>query len=179
MTWPLLIQIGDALMPLRHTLLGFLHIRPMHGYLLRQHAKEFSWIYPMTNASIYPALHGLEEDGFIAHDEQIHNGRARKVYEITAAGHTELARWLKEPEETDVSLRDQLLLKLSMQNDSTIEHSKRWLQEALIDLRAELDESDRKVREAGVEPRFARLAMEYGADMLRLRVRYLEQVLTT
>ena len=148
-------------MPLRHTLLGLLHLRPMHGYLLRQHAKEFSWIYPMTNASIYPALHALEQDGFISHEAEIHNGRARKVYQITEEGREELAGWLTQPQE------------------ATIEHSKPWLQTTLAGLRAELDESDRKIREAEEEPKYTRLAREYGAEMLRLRVRYLEQVLTS
>jgi DNA-binding PadR family transcriptional regulator len=151
----------------------------MHGYLLRQHAKEFSWIYPMTNASIYPALHALEQDGFISHEAEIHNGRARKVYQITEAGREELAGWLTQPQEAELSLRDQLVLKLSMQNEATIEHSKPWLQTTLAGLRAELDESDRKIREAEEEPKYTRLAREYGAEMLRLRVRYLEQVLTS
>lgn len=164
-------------MPLRHTLLGLLDWQPMHGYRLRQHAKEYSWIYPMTNASIYPALHGLEEEGFITHHSEIHNGRARKVYEITAAGRDELRRWLEDPTPQGASFRDQLVLKVAMQSDETIRVSKAWLREAIDALDGEIAKQDEGLEGSAESAKYARLAAEYGAGMLRLRRQFLEQVL--
>lgn len=164
-------------MPLRHTLLGLLDWQPMHGYLLRQHARQYSWIYPMTNASIYPALHGLEEDGFITHHSEIHNGRARKVYQISDAGRGELRRWLTEATPQAVSFRDQMLLKIAMQSDDTIGPAQYWIEEVLAELRREHDQQARNMEPDGDQTSYARLAMAYGLEMVRLRIRFLEQVL--
>ena len=53
---------------------------------LRALAKGYSWIYPMTNANIYPTLRTLEEEGFVEHHSEVHDGRLRKIYAITDAG---------------------------------------------------------------------------------------------
>lgn len=164
-------------MPLRHALLGLLDWRPMHGYKLRQYAKEYSWIYPMTNASIYPALHTLEQEGFVAHHSEIHNGRARKVYAITDAGRRELRHWLESPTAAPQSLRDQMLLKIAMQRDETMDVSRQWIERALADLDEEIQRHDRQVRTADDRLGYASIAMEYGADMLQLRRRLLQRVL--
>ncbi len=164
-------------MPLRHTLLGLLQWRPMHGYVLRQHAKEYAWIYPMANASIYPALHRLEKEGFIGHRSEIHNGRARKVYEITPAGSQELRQWLGDPSPQKASFRDQMLLKIAMQSDETMKDAREWLEAELAEVESEFQEN----LEAGTSipqvSKYARLAMSYGTELVRLRKRFLEQVL--
>lgn len=167
------------IMPLRHTLLGLLHWRPMHGYLLRQHAKEYSWIYPMTNASIYPALHGLEKDGFISHHSEIHNGRARKVYQITEPGRSELHHWLIEPTPHGMTFRDHMLLKIAMQSDETIRLARVWIEEALNELRVEHEHHRMELEADQSIARYTRLAMVYGLEMVALRIRFLEQILET
>ena len=168
-------------MPLRHTLLALLNESPMHGYLLRQHANRYSWIYPMTNASIYPALHALEADGFITHDSVIHNGRARKIYYISESGKNDLHKWLLEFFHEKPCFRDQLLLKVVMQSDETIRYARGWIAESLESLRSEITayesnmlamEEDGRHQTMGLQ-----LAHEYGFEMLRLRVRLLEKIL--
>jgi DNA-binding PadR family transcriptional regulator len=167
-------------MPLRHTLLGLLNNKPMHGYLLRQHAKSYSWIYPMTNASIYPALHRLEEDGFITHQSEIHNGRARKIYHITEPGRSDLRRWLLEADHQTPCFRDQMLLKIVMQSDDTIRYARSWIEDSLEILREEIAAYETDIssimanapKTVGME-----LAHEYGFELLRLRARLFEQIL--
>ena len=168
-------------MPLRHTLLGLLNDKPMHGYLLRQHAKGYSWIYPMTNASIYPALHALEEDGFITHKSAIHNGRARKIYYITESGKNDLHNWLLEYFHEAPCFRDQLLLKIVMQSDETIRYARGWITKSLESLRAEITAYQSNISsmtKVGSEQTLGlQLAHEYGFEMLRLRVRLFEKIL--
>jgi PadR family transcriptional regulator PadR len=60
---------------------------PLHGYGLR-----------VEEGSLYPALHRLEEAGWIkARWKASETGRRARVYEMTAAGRTQLeseeARW--------------------------------------------------------------------------------------
>ena len=165
-------------MPLRHTLLGLLSEKPMHGYLLRKHAKAYSWIYPMTNASIYPALHGLEEDGFIAHDSEIRSGRARKIYRITAEGTEDLKKWLNEPIHQAPCFRDQMLLKIVMHSESGLRDARDGIEKALEELRNEIAFYQSNKNAMSSKTAGADLAHEYGFEMLRLRVRFFEQILS-
>lgn len=147
----------------------------MHGYRLRQVAQAYTWMYPMTNASVYPALHELEADGFIQHDTEVHNGRARKVYRITERGRMELRRWLAIAPDVDASVRDQMLLKVSMLDDSSIPQASDWLDEAIGRIREELSLSLRRCDEVDQSP-YTQLSREYGLELLRLRLRLLERV---
>ena len=157
-------------------MLGLLYTNPMHGYLLRKQAQEFSWIYPMSNTNVYPALHSLEQDGFVKHDSEIFDGRARKVYSITEPGREEFGRWLADPSPQKSNFRDVLLLKISMMGDVPIPGARPWIQSNLDQLDIDIENSDRAVKEAEMG-RYTRLAMEYGVDMLRQRARFLQKVL--
>ncbi len=163
-------------MPVRHAMLGLLYWKSMHGYLLRKHAQEFSWIYPMSNTNVYPALHSLEQDGFVTHDSEIFDGRARKVYAITESGTLELARWLGDPAPQQLRFRDALLLKISMMGDTTIPDAHKWIETALGELNEQIEASERELKEHSLG-RYTYLSMEYGIDMMRLRARFLQKVL--
>jgi len=139
----------------------------------------------MTNASIYPALHALEADGFITHDSVIHNGRARKIYYISESGKNDLHKWLLEFFHEKPCFRDQLLLKVVMQSDETIRYARGWIAESLESLRSEITayESNMSTIVSTMETTGRhqtlglQLAHEYGFEMLRLRVRLLEMIL--
>ncbi len=166
-------------MSLRHTLLGLLAWGPTHGYVLRKQAREYSWIYPMTNASIYPALRALEQGGFISHHSEVHSGRARKIYEISPSGRDELHRWLTEPTAASPSVRDQLVLKIAMQSAESLPQSRAWLEESLAELMDAIELHGRRMQVESESAKYARLTMQYGAELLDLRRRFFEQVLAT
>ena len=65
---------------------------PLHGYAVTTHIEEISGsILRVEEGSLYPALHRMEEAGWIKArwTTTEHNRRAR-TYEITAAGRKEL-----------------------------------------------------------------------------------------
>ena len=163
-------------MAARHTLLGLLSWEPMHGYRLRQVAQAYAWIYPMTNASVYPALHELEADGFIEHDSEVHNGRARKVYRITDAGRVELSSWLTTAPDTESSVRDPLLLKVSMLGDSDLSNASGWLSATAGRIREEIEDTEQNLDHT-TGGTGTQLAREYGLELLRLRLRLLDRVI--
>jgi len=148
----------------------------MHGYRLRQVAQAYSWMYPMTNASVYPALHELESDGYVEHESEVHNGRARKVYRITEAGREELRRWLSHAPDADSSIRDPLLLKVSMLDEADLLDAADWLSETADQVRSAIAENEARLAKAGGATG-TRLAREYGLELLRLRLRLLERVI--
>jgi PadR family transcriptional regulator PadR len=78
-------------------ILRVLSVAPRHGYGISQ-ALVAAGLQPIKGAQLYPALGRLEDDGAItAQWEQSGPGPARKVYELTTAGHEQLhdlsAQW--------------------------------------------------------------------------------------
>jgi DNA-binding PadR family transcriptional regulator len=102
-----------ACVSLRCAILGFLAIEPATGYLLQQRFQgSVGSFWTATQSQIYRELHGLEQAGQVRVEVVPQDGKpARKVYALTAAGRSELERWLTEPVEP-AQLRDPLLLKL-------------------------------------------------------------------
>jgi DNA-binding PadR family transcriptional regulator len=99
---------------LRYVLLGILADRPRHGYELKGVFEEFlAGTWALNIAQIYTALARLEADGLVScqkvPQDQVPD---RKVYSLTPAGESELARWAKEPVAGAVSVRDEFVLKI-------------------------------------------------------------------
>ena len=66
---------------------------PLHGYGISQHIKETSeGVLDFKEGTLYPALHGLENKGFIESHEHIENGRKRRYYQLTKEGQAKLAK---------------------------------------------------------------------------------------
>lgn len=73
--------------------LRLLKREPMHGYALVQRIQQASRnLLQVEEGSLYPALHRMEQHGWIAAEWQMTpaNRRAR-VYRLTRAGETQLA----------------------------------------------------------------------------------------
>lgn len=70
-------------------ILSVLADAPRHGYGISQDLVS-AGLQPLRGAQLYPALVRLEDEGMIvAQWEQSESGPARKVYELTAAGHAQ------------------------------------------------------------------------------------------
>jgi PadR family transcriptional regulator, regulatory protein PadR len=80
--------------------LKILHRRgPLHGYGITLHIERMSdEVLRVEEGSLYPALHRMEEAGWIkARWTTTATGRRARVYDLTAAGRAQLeseeARW--------------------------------------------------------------------------------------
>jgi transcriptional regulator len=72
---------------------------PLHGYGITSHIESASDLLRVEEGSLYPALHRMEEAGWIrAEWVTTENKRRARVYEVTDAGrrqlHEEESRWL-------------------------------------------------------------------------------------
>jgi PadR family transcriptional regulator, regulatory protein PadR len=66
--------------------------RPMYGYeLVRAIEQSTSQVLEFGEGCIYPILHRLEKDEFLASRRETVNGRSRVVYRLSAAGRKRLA----------------------------------------------------------------------------------------
>jgi len=71
---------------------------PKHGWAIARRIQEVSSeVLQVTQGSLYPALHRLEAQGWLAATwESSETGRDRKVYALTAAGRRQLTRELEK-----------------------------------------------------------------------------------
>lgn len=80
-------------------LLKILALQPLHGWAVGQRLRSMSGdVLQVSEGSLYPALHKLEQEGWIhAEWKQTENNRRAKFYALTRLGkkqlETETANW--------------------------------------------------------------------------------------
>lgn len=80
-------------------LLKILALEPLHGWAIGQRLRQVSGnVLQVSDGSLYPALHKLENEGWIkAEWKATENNRRAKFYSLTRAGRhqleTETASW--------------------------------------------------------------------------------------
>ncbi len=73
-------------------LLKLLSRKDMYGYQLIQEMALLSEnVFRMSQGSLYPFLHAMEDKGLISSYAQVVNGRERRFYRLTASGRRALA----------------------------------------------------------------------------------------
>ena len=74
-------------------ILKTLDLEPMHGWGITQRIQQVSEdVLQVNQGSLYPALHRLEEQGWIEADWRIsENNRQAKYYSLTARGRRQMA----------------------------------------------------------------------------------------
>jgi transcriptional regulator len=75
-------------------LLKILALEPMNGFAVSQRLKQVSGdILQVSDGSLYPALHKLEHEGWIASEwKPSINGRRAKFYSLTRSGRRHLEK---------------------------------------------------------------------------------------
>lgn len=80
-------------------LLKILALQPLHGWAISRRLKSISGdVLQVSEGSLYPALHKLEQEGWITAEwKQTENNRRAKFYSLTRLGrkqmHSEAANW--------------------------------------------------------------------------------------
>ncbi len=75
-------------------ILKIVALEPMHGWAIGQRLRQVSGdILQMSDGSLYPALHKLEQEGWIRAEWRTSDlGRRAKFYDLTRAGSKHLER---------------------------------------------------------------------------------------
>ena len=144
--------------------LGLLAQQPGSGYdLLKTFEKSMANVWPATQSQLYGELNKLADSGLIEVTDI--GPRGRKEYRITAAGRTELQRWMMSPED-DPPFRDASLLRVFLLGEIEPDQARRHMVAV-----AEHADSEVKRLEAlkdsidwndGDDLFFGRAALEYG-----------------
>jgi PadR family transcriptional regulator, regulatory protein PadR len=74
--------------------LKILALQPLHGWALSQRLKQVSGdVLQVSDGSLYPALHKLEQQGWIQSEwKSTENNRRAKFYSLTRLGRRHLER---------------------------------------------------------------------------------------
>ncbi|WP_406040799.1 PadR family transcriptional regulator [Micromonospora sp. NBC_00898] len=103
-------------MAIQHAVLALLARGPSYGYELKgafEAAVGPQW-GPLNIGHLYQILDRLSRDGLVVAERQAQPVKPdRVVYEITAAGRTELDRWLTETSPRSGGFRDDFFLKVT------------------------------------------------------------------
>src|SRR5262245_64169722 len=75
-------------------LLKIVALEPLHAFAISQRLKQMSGdVLQVSDGSLYPALHKLEQQGWIeAEWKPTENNRRAKFYSLTRSGKRQLAR---------------------------------------------------------------------------------------
>src|SRR6201985_1900068 len=74
--------------------LKILALQPLHGWAISQRLKQVSGeVLQVSDGSLYPALHKLEQEGWITSEwKPSENNRRAKFYSLTRLGRRQLER---------------------------------------------------------------------------------------
>lgn len=87
-------------------ILRTLSLEPKHGWGIAKRIQQVSGeVLQVTQGSLYPALHRLEQQGWIASEwTTTETGREAKSYSLTRAGRKQLARELESWERLSAAI---------------------------------------------------------------------------
>ncbi|MFR9751657.1 PadR family transcriptional regulator [Nocardia sp. 004] len=100
-------------MALEHALLVSLTERAGSGYeLARRFDKSIGYFWSATHQQIYRVLKRMEKSGWVHSTAVTQTGKPdKKVYSVSPAGRTELARWIAAPSDPETP-RNELAVKI-------------------------------------------------------------------
>ena len=186
----------QKLTPPSYTLLALLARQPWSAYelnkLMQNSVLRAYW--PRAESHVYSEPKKLAKYGLVDVEEEIANGRKRKVYHITHEGRVALETWLKSPGESGAALEFEAMLKFISADSGTTDSMRRNLHEihnrALADAMA-IKQGIERAREnsGGLQHSgkpFNGMAIEFLVDLVSARLDWskraiaeLEQMETT
>jgi DNA-binding PadR family transcriptional regulator len=107
---------------LKYALLALLARAEQHGYELKAAFEALlGGTWPLNIGQVYTVLSKLEHEGLVE-CEVVPQDKVpdRKVYSLTEEGRRELLAWMEEPTASSVKLRDEIFLKLILQETAQI-----------------------------------------------------------
>jgi DNA-binding PadR family transcriptional regulator len=152
-------SVSEGLPNTSAAILGMVVLGARSGYEIRRAAeRSVRFFWALGPPQIYAELKRLETQGLIKGRDDARGGRARRSFEVTAAGTKALRRWLNDEDAGTLELRDPELLRLffadAVGRDDAIARvdvMRRRSQRALELFDREIAPAARRTREAGAE----------------------------
>jgi len=161
----------------RFAILGVLLESPSTGYDIKSLMhRSTSYFWRESDATIYPMLKLLEQEGKISADISYIGKKMKRIYSITKKGEKEFDVWLSNPTGTEIP-RNEFLLKLFFATNKS--EANRLMKERLKkveELSSELKVVEKRLEGLGNSTRVQiRLsALKYGLSLLTAERKWLK-----
>jgi DNA-binding PadR family transcriptional regulator len=142
------------------------------GYAIKrfiERAASFFW--SVSYGQIYPELRRLEAAGLITGRDVTESGRRRREFSLTAAGKEELGRWLADPADPAMWMRNEGILRLMLVDWEDREMVRKHLGE----LRRMTEERLEAVRELEPPRERGRRIQDLGARVMEETLRWCDE----
>ncbi len=168
-------------MNFRYFILGLLAEQPMSGYDIKLFLKSLDWLIASPSfGSVYPTLHALLDDALVTVNvvQNQHNDKpARKIYTVTEAGRQYLRAWIKEPIESDVSLKT-FLMRLMLAGSLSQDELSAYLQKRRAQVEFHLEALEKAAKGCDETVGLGqRLAFDFGLVAAMTEIDWLTQTL--
>lgn len=169
-------------MGLKHSILGLLHYKPMHGYRLKEHLeRNFGHMWSINFGQIYPNLKKMRNDGLITMEEEIcqgEKGPPRKRYSITDKGRKEFQRWLLSSPEGGMLLRDPFLMRFVFFGFGDDRRALAMIEEQIVNYEKHLARRYTNLQRWEHAGKYVRLIADLGVRMNEMYLTWLKEVQT-
>ncbi len=166
-------------MSIKHTILGLLHYRDLHGYRIKEVIEQnFGHMWTINYGQIYPNLKKMLAEELITVREVVQEGEKgppRKMYSITENGRNEFNQWLLSSPEGNTQLRDPFLMRFVFFGFGDKERAVE-----IIDDQMKLYKEQLKKREANLKlwqrnDIYVNMMAEFGVKMNKMLLEWLEE----
>jgi DNA-binding PadR family transcriptional regulator len=155
---------AEPLTQTARVLLGMIAEGHATGYAIKAEIERSTRLYwGASVGGIYPELRRLREAGLVSVRDDPRGGATRHAYALTKAGRAALARWLTDPSEPVLEMRNEALLRLRFagvlepaQQVEVIRRMRAAHEHRLADLRRQLETEE-------FDDPLHRMTIEFGA----------------
>jgi DNA-binding PadR family transcriptional regulator len=169
-------------MSIKYAILGLLSYSDMHGYRIKEHiGKNFGHMWSINFGQIYPNLKNLREEGFI-HLLEVspseNGGPQKKLYSITEKGRDEFTRWLTEPPQGPMLIRDPFLLKFAFFGFGDNDQAIKIIDQQIKNFEAQLQRRQTNRQRWDRQNLYVRLIAELGVTQNEMYLEWLRHART-
>lgn len=158
----------------KYAILGFLYMRPMHGYDLHKHlATDLHEVWHISQSQAYNIVKQLEKAGWITATHQQQDKRPdRELLGLTELGRTEFETWLYTPTPGSArAIRVEFITRLFFASNLSENLCSRLIQEQADTIRSHMSALYQRLDAIPQDQIFNRMGLD-------LRIRQLDSVLT-
>jgi PadR family transcriptional regulator, regulatory protein AphA len=167
-------------MSIKHAVLGLLHYKDMHGYQIKDHIeKNFGYMWTINYGQIYTSLKALVDEGCISLIDVVpsNNGAPhKKLYSLTDKGRKEFKKWLKNPPEKQMLLRDPFLMRFIFFGFGDNEDALKLIEEQIQLYEQQLSRREAKMPRWKNQGMYVRLTAELGLSFNEMFLQWLYTV---
>lgn len=164
----------------KFVILGLLMDHPHTGYELLQMLKaSTNYFWQESDASIYPTLKVLAQEGLVSSKKVSTGQRSKEVFSITKAGRKEFHLWFQKPPEQEIR-RQEFLLKLFFTKKENAPHMREHCKNQLKTMKTLLLEYraiEKRLKDEFPDEKFWMQTLQNGIMHAETEIQWLEKQL--